>query len=196
MSTDPRIQRSRGQLAQALASLLQERGYESLSIRDITARAQVGYATFFRHYSDKDALLMDLLTESIERLQDMLPPGLAATPAREGAVIFEHVAETHHIYRILLHGEGTQRMLDQIRAAAVAQVTDRYQARPGSVVPLEIAATHMVDSIIALIRWWLRHDMPYSAERMGQVYAALVIEPLQPYLAVRPQPPRNPASTG
>lgn len=194
MSTDPRIRRSREQLRQALASLLQEVSYESLSIRDITARAQVGYATYFRHYSDKDALLMDLLTDSIERLQALLPPGVDATPAEEGAVIFEHMAQSHHIYSILLHGEGTQRILDEIRAVAVGEVIRHFQARPDSQVPLEVAATHLVDSLIALTRWWLLSGMPYSPQRMGQFYAVLVAEPVRSFLEPRPvavaaQPP-------
>lgn len=194
MATDPRIQRSRQQLHQALAALLLETSYDSLSIRDITARAQIGYATFFRHYSDKDALLLDLLTGSIDHLQGLLPLGPTTTPAHEGTVIFEHVGQSHHIYRILLQGEGTQRLLDQIQAAAVAQVMARFQSRPGSPVPLEIAATHLVDSIVALIRWWLRHDMPYPPQRMGQFYAMLVAEPVQPHLETRPEPLAAPSA--
>jgi hypothetical protein len=47
----------------------------------------------------------------------------------------------------------------------------------GGVVPAEIAAHHLVVASIALIRWWLEHGMPYSPERMGEIYHDLIEHP-------------------
>ena len=40
-----------------------------------------------------------------------------------------------------------------------------------------IVANHIIASVGALIRWWLDNDMPHSAQRMGQIYARLIMEP-------------------
>jgi hypothetical protein len=50
-------------------------------------------------------------------------------------------------------------------------------ALEGSLVPVEIAAHHLVASAIALIQWWLDHEMPYPPERMGIIYHELIVRP-------------------
>jgi AcrR family transcriptional regulator len=44
----------------ALDSLLEEKGFEEISIQDIASRAVLNRATFYLHYSDKEALLQAL----------------------------------------------------------------------------------------------------------------------------------------
>ena len=51
--TDRRIQRTRQALHSALLELTKEKGYDSISIEEITAHANVGRATFYLHYKDK-----------------------------------------------------------------------------------------------------------------------------------------------
>ena len=63
---DLRVQRTRSLLRQALIELVQEQGYEPISVRDITKRAQVGYKTFYRHYDGKEALLQALVGSIID----------------------------------------------------------------------------------------------------------------------------------
>ncbi len=69
-----RVTRTRAALTEALLALLEERSQEHITIRDITTRAQVGYATFFRNYPDKEALLHDLAADEINRLLTMTLP--------------------------------------------------------------------------------------------------------------------------
>jgi hypothetical protein len=45
-----------------------------------------------------------------------------------------------------------------------------------SEVPLEIAANHMVVSILGLVEWWLVNNLRYPVEQMGSIYRRLVIE--------------------
>jgi AcrR family transcriptional regulator len=46
---DRRVKRTQSALAKALIALTLEKGYDAVTIRDITERADIGYATFFRH---------------------------------------------------------------------------------------------------------------------------------------------------
>ena len=58
---DRRVERTENLLANALIALSLEKGYEAITIRDITERADIGYATFYRHYHDKDELLAEVV---------------------------------------------------------------------------------------------------------------------------------------
>ncbi|MDX6602701.1 MAG: hypothetical protein QOF13_1903 [Solirubrobacterales bacterium] len=46
---------------------MSEQGYAETTIEQIVRRARVGYATFYRHYADKDEAFLALLDAAIER---------------------------------------------------------------------------------------------------------------------------------
>lgn len=54
---DPRIKRTRGLILSSFESLLAEKNFESISVQDVTDKAQINRATFYAHFQDKYALL-------------------------------------------------------------------------------------------------------------------------------------------
>ena len=54
---DPRVRRTRGLILQAFNDLLAEKNFESISVQDVTDKAQINRATFYAHFQDKYALL-------------------------------------------------------------------------------------------------------------------------------------------
>ena len=175
---DRRVKRTQRVLAQALIELTLEKGYEAVSIRDVTERADVGYATFFRHYSDKDALLHEVLAVVLDELSRLLQlQQNAADPAAVGTTLFRYVQAHSEVCRVLLHSPGSLRLVEQMIEAGTRSVMEQHTAKPGSSVPLELAAHHLVASSINLIQWWLDHSMPYPAEHMGEIYQQLIVQP-------------------
>jgi len=61
---DPRVVRTRRLLQDAFASLIQEKDFESITVRDIAERATVNRATFYAHFVDKFEMLEARLMES------------------------------------------------------------------------------------------------------------------------------------
>ncbi len=53
---DRRTRRSQKLLFDALMELILEKDYESITVSEISARADVARATFYLHFDDKDAL--------------------------------------------------------------------------------------------------------------------------------------------
>src|SRR5512139_2253664 len=54
---DPRVKRTRGLILRSFEALLAEKGFESISVQDVTDRAEINRATFYAHFQDKFALL-------------------------------------------------------------------------------------------------------------------------------------------
>ena len=54
---DPRVKRTRTLLEQAFMDLIQEEGFQGVTVQDIAERAGVNRATFYAHFADKYALL-------------------------------------------------------------------------------------------------------------------------------------------
>jgi len=54
---DRRIQRTQQLLEAALLSLIKEKDFDAISVQEIIDRANVGRATFYAHYDNKEDLL-------------------------------------------------------------------------------------------------------------------------------------------
>lgn len=54
---DPRVKRTRQMIEQAFMELVKEKGFQSISVQDVTERAGINRATFYAHFPDKFALL-------------------------------------------------------------------------------------------------------------------------------------------
>ncbi len=61
---DPRVKRTRQMLDRAFLELLAEKGFDAISVQDVTTRAGVNRATFYAHFQDKFALLDYSIRES------------------------------------------------------------------------------------------------------------------------------------
>lgn len=177
-SQDRRIKRTQALLAQALIALTLEKGYEAVTIRDITERANIGYATFFRHFHDKDALLRDVLDVVFDELVHLVqPPSHAGDPVAAGTLLFQYVGEHSALCRVLLSSRGATQLVQRTIALGSQNVLEQYAPAPTSTIPPEIAAYHFVAATIALIQWWLDHAMPYPPARMGTIFRDLIVAP-------------------
>ncbi|MCB0033830.1 MAG: TetR/AcrR family transcriptional regulator [Anaerolineales bacterium] len=177
---DPRVKRTRRLLGNALVSLILEKAYEQITIKEITDRAEVAYITFFRHYDSIDELLMQVLGNGMTALRVEIEK-LAAQSAEhpidaEGSLIFEHVALNHELFQILLESSGAAPIRKQVQAE-IAQLflqTCDLLHREGCLIPGQVAANHIAASLLALIEYWLVTGMPYSTEQMGRIYGQMI----------------------
>jgi AcrR family transcriptional regulator len=170
---DRRVKRTQRLLAEALIALTLEKGYYAVSIRDITERADVAYATFFRHYEDKDALLGEVVDVILDDMIALLQPVPSQDPIIAGNKIFAYVQAHSEMCRVLLGSQGKASLIQRLLVAK----PDLPLPSIPSQIPPEIASYHFMSSSIELIQWWLDHDMPYPAEQMGQIFAELILIP-------------------
>lgn len=74
-SVDRRAQRTRQVLWQAFLEIMQEKGFTTMSIQEITERANVHRGTFYAHFADKYELLEAIIREEFrDLLTSTLPP--------------------------------------------------------------------------------------------------------------------------
>jgi AcrR family transcriptional regulator len=57
----------RRRILEATADLVAEHGFAEATIEQIVRRARVGYATFYKHYADKEEAFLALLDAAVER---------------------------------------------------------------------------------------------------------------------------------
>ena len=174
---DLRITRTRTRLANALLDLALEQDYEAVTIRDIVQRAGVGYATFFRHYSDKESLLLDALSIYLRELIGLIRQQPAGDGARAGVQLFEFVGEREQLSRVFLLSSSSAGLTDKVIAAGMQSIFASTTPRTDAEIPADISAFHIVSASLALVRWWLEHGKPYSPIQMGVIYDRLILQP-------------------
>lgn len=175
---DRRVKRTQKLLAKALIALTLEKGYAAITIRDITDRAEVGYATFFRHYHDKDTLLKDVVDVVLDEMIGLLQKPISdASHAMTGTLIFRYVEEHNKVVQVLLSSRGSSELVRKIVEAGTQSVFNQNAPIVEGIVPSEIVAYHLVTATISLIQWWIKQGRPYSPERMGIIYEKLIALP-------------------
>jgi AcrR family transcriptional regulator len=174
---DRRVLRTRRLLKQALIELTAEKTYEEITIRDITDQADIGYATFFRHYDGKDDLMLEIFTETIEEIESLPAEHGERYFEQEGYLLFAHVSENQSLYRSILDSQNfTRKFRQHTKKMVQVHMEAHVQNISTPSFPVEIAAQHMVSSLVGLIDWWLEDDLSTEIERMAMIYERLIIQ--------------------
>ena len=193
--TDRRIQRTRQSLRAALFELIKEKGYDAISIEEITERANVGRATFYLHYKDKEDLLLDefseMANEKVQVLSDV--PFSAWLQSQEDAtnpeaekpappllIVFEHIYENSELYYILLKSEKSSRVVERIRKISTESIVKfmetKAKTEPISLqfkVPMEFFAAFFSGALLSTVDWWLEEEMRHTPREITHLFQSL-----------------------
>ncbi|HZR41554.1 MAG TPA: TetR/AcrR family transcriptional regulator [Ktedonobacteraceae bacterium] len=194
-SGDLRTRRTRKLLRDALLELIEERGFDAITVGEIAERAMVSRAAFYRYYQDKYDLVEQIFEEAMQALvndvghrsHDALSdidPSNAPTPQR-WVRLFEHFTEYERMYRVLLSGKGSPWFAQKMRAS-LAEIRREHEQVPASQATGKRAASShpnvdglvpaLVDALlIDTVTWWLEQSRPYSPEQIATYCWRLII---------------------
>jgi AcrR family transcriptional regulator len=182
VKVDPRVKRTRRLLRDALVSLMLEKDFASISIKEITERAEVAYITFFRHYESLDQLLMEILDDGLGELQEhietLAKQSETSALETEGRLIFEYIGQKADLFRILFKSQSVTRVRKKVvrNIAAIFQKSCQPLARSGNQTATAILSNHIATSLLSLIEWWLDNNLKPTPDQMGKVYKSLIID--------------------
>ncbi len=191
-SSDPRVQRTRQLLLDAFMSLVQEkRNIHSISIQEIAMRATVNRATFYAHFEDKYALVVDRSREKFQlALASELPPSSSLrkeTLHRLILAVFDFMALSRRYYR------PSNRQFEPLYEMAIQQelydLLLRWLKQAPSEIPLpeetiETTAQAISWAIFGPAAQWCRGDQSISKEVIAHHVLTIVVAGLSPVVTV------------
>lgn len=182
--TDPRVAKTRAALAEAVLALASEKPFSDVTITEIAERAGVGYASFFRHYKDKDALLADVADTVVDDLLPIMMPAMLDEDTLMASVAMcRFIDENRLVTRALLAGGAETMVRRHIVMRAVERSQERVAAEPAGApaiaIPHDLVITHCVAATLGLLSWWLEQGGAISSEAMGEVVNRLVMAPVR-----------------
>jgi AcrR family transcriptional regulator len=169
-------------LRDALVSLILKKDFVSITIREITERAEVAYITFFRHYESLDQLLMEVLDEGLgelmTRVETLAKQSDTSDLETEGRLIFEYIGQKADLFRVLLKSQSVTRVRKKTvrNIAAIFQKSCLPLAQSGNPMAAAMLSNHIATSLLSLIEWWLDNQMTPASSQMGKVYKRLIID--------------------
>lgn len=176
-----RVRRTKKLLREALIELIEEQGFEALTVGAITERAMVSRAAFYRNYQDKYDLVEQIFEEAVGALLHSAGTLGQEHPSEPWVTFFEHIAEYERLYRVLLGRKGSPQFVWKMRASLVNLIRERGHPPGSSNTPdhsRHIFSSEFVPHLVAAmfveaITWWLEHGRPSAPKEMATRSALL-----------------------
>ena len=182
---DRRVSKTKRALHEALVTLIREREYEDISVREILDRANVGRSTFYTHYRDKDELLVDGIHDMIQSVS----PASSTAPLSDDLTwfslpILEHPERHRRGIEHRLTGSARAVLHDHLRHVLAQLVRDRLRKSPLSrrapQVPSELLAPYVSATFVLVLNWWLDSRSSLTPAEVHEVFSSLVAGALRP----------------
>src|SRR5262249_5240461 len=159
-----------------LLRLLQEKPFDQVTVREITRTADVGYATFFRHYRDREALLHELAADQIRELLERTLPLIFGADGRAAAVaLCEKIESQRKLWSPRLTGGAAATVREELIRQARCIAAER--PAPETWLPLDLRLVYAVGGAVDVLAWWLQQADAYPLARIAEILDRLVITP-------------------
>ena len=180
VSTQTRHERRRLQtrnlLIQTTLQLILEKGYEAITIQDITDSADLGRGTFYLHFKDKEDLVWSAFQDLFGKLEQEAHRRLDRHRLQVeyyGLLnIFRHAEKNRDLYRVMFGGQGSGMLTARVQDYMANVFQYDIQKAPKTLeidfnIPHEVEAQMLVGVISRLVFWWLETSNSYTSEQMA-----------------------------
>ena len=169
-----RRRQTRKQLIETTLALVLEKGYDTITIQDITDRADLGRGTFYIHFKDKAdvvwAAIQDMMREMEQEGHREFDPGMPQVEYYALRTIFRHARNNRDLYRVVFGGQGSAMLADRVQDLLAKILLHDILRAPGGTrhefdIPPEMLAQMLTGLITRVLYWWL--EFPEKVFRRG-----------------------------
>src|SRR5258708_8094927 len=173
---DRRTQRTREQLQQALTELMAEKNYDSITVQDITERANLGRTTFYAHFNSKTDLYLHAHFEAVARMgQDSLTMDqlLAPEPPDYFVKFLEFIARDRATQINLSFSQDVLLIVRAMRQH-VSDIVERCLrgsfSDESSHIPFTVLASYLGVAQVEHVASWLELQRSLTPQELAQYY--------------------------
>ncbi|MBB3114760.1 AcrR family transcriptional regulator [Paenibacillus phyllosphaerae] len=175
-TNDRRINRTRVALKRAFIELILDKGYDAITIMDIAQRADYNRGTFYKHYTDKDDLLMAIREEILDGLSEaLLSPyeGLKRVDAKQiypsTLKVLQHI-EHHKDSFIALLSVKKDFFYDIFQRLRNAMTQDMHIVieEMDDKMDYDIMLSYRMSAFVGVVMYWVETGFKYSATYIAE----------------------------
>lgn len=178
-----RKQATRQALTQAAADLLLARGYDAVTVQDITDRADVGRGTFYIHFKDKEDIIWAILRDQFAPLGSLLPRTQPDLPFQQRIyyiwlTTFTHFYEHRDLVRAVFGDRGYLPIANRLSNYLVDMMIEdlTLNARDTTLNhPIPFIANYLTGAQMRIVMWWFQEAETRSPEQVAAMFYEMTI---------------------
>lgn len=162
-----------------MLGLAREKPYDTIVVKEILGRANVGRSTFYAHFHDKHELLESGIYAMLGSVHNRRPArgGVDELLAFSRAIL-DYIAE-HRRCGATMPRDGRVEMHARLQTVLTNLIGDDLAALPGRqtapTVPTDLIARHIAATFVLVLNWWVETDAKLTAPEVDVRFRALVL---------------------
>ncbi|MGM0875581.1 MAG: TetR/AcrR family transcriptional regulator [Bacillota bacterium] len=184
--TDLRVIRTKKLIKEALLKLIQEKGFDAITVQNIADEAFINRATFYLHFQDKYDLLEQVSHIFLQELMDVINFSFHIENGEVNVErfqvtlkrVFENIEKNRDFYQIMFGPNGVPEFSAKVEKIVFEKFEKKFIEMVGDLTNLEIPADFILNFIssayIGVVKWWIKEDLRYSSEYMAMQLANVV----------------------
>lgn len=168
---DRRVKKTKKAIYQAFWELMKAKDFEEITINDISERADINRATFYKHYIDKYDLLEKTISELLHELIVMNDDVLISEihPSENSFLAtFQYIDQNFDFFQIMLKNKGTFFFQTRFNEILVERFRIRNKYNSSNSPELDFAIHFATAAIVGSIEWWIKNNRPLTIEQMAE----------------------------
>ncbi|WP_203247328.1 TetR/AcrR family transcriptional regulator [Sporosarcina beigongshangi] len=190
--TDLRVIRTKEAIRHALVELIDEKGFEAITVKDIASKARINRGTFYAHYVDKNDLMNKCQESILNGMRSIVtkkipvalesftmnktPDFNAFTPAIS---IFEYLYDNRELMRALLGTRGDVTFQTKLKSLMWRILFEGNEIstfnKENLLVPGEYLVSYIASAHIGVIQQWLDSGSQESPQEMARILSTITL---------------------
>lgn len=191
INTDLRVIRTKESIREALIDLIEEKGFEAITVKDITTKAKINRGTFYAHYQDKYDLMNKCEEEFMQEMASMILknfPNIIAdleantpttTPFTLIVSIFEYIDQNRRFMKGMLGPKGDLSFQTKLKKFIWKTLFESNKnpliKQENFLVPAEYLISYIASAHIGVIQQWLNSEREESPQEMARILSTMTI---------------------
>lgn len=181
---DLRIIKSKTMIKKAFLRLMQEKGYNNITITSIAEKAMINRKTFYFHYETKQALYEEIIQEtfSVFDLDIFFKNVISRSDLNQASKklfiskILETIKQQKQTFKILFAETENNLFIHQLKTALSEIIYCKVHKSGSDMIlniPLELLISSYVATLIEILKWWIEQTHISSEEALTIIFSIL-----------------------
>ncbi|PFN27667.1 TetR/AcrR family transcriptional regulator [Bacillus cereus] len=188
---DLRVIRTKTAIRNAFVELIEEKGFDAITVKDITTKANINRGTFYTHYQDKFDLMtkcQEVIMHEMSSIAKKKFPEVIAdlgsnpsptTPFVLIASILEFLNENSDFIKAVLSPKGDlsfqTKLKDFMWKTLFEDTNGALIKKENLLVPSQYLASYMASAHIGVIQQWLNNGQQETPEEIAHILSTIAV---------------------
>ncbi|MEH6943776.1 TetR/AcrR family transcriptional regulator [Bacillus sp. JJ722] len=188
---DRRINKTRKVIREALTELMDEKGFDAVTVRDLTERADINRSTFYLHYRDKYDLLEKSEEEILQKIEEIVMYVKSLTPKElqifySGSEPFPFIVkliecfqENSQFMKVILGSKGDLSFQVKIKEIMERNMLDNAISKfkeENLLIPVDVFIAYTTSAHLGVIQHWLNTGMKQSPHDIALILFNMTVK--------------------